>query len=425
MSTGKDPTLGSLALIGIGFIVYRYGLGLYRLSKTIQYTPTAKAVAVAPGIAEVYGKATLYKKRYTAPFSKLECLFYQTDIYKWEGSGRSRKKSLVKSICSQDPILITDDTGTVLVQPETSPSSFSSSIGLVRDRFKKDRFTAGVIGSLLGKEADRNSELYKFIKKVSPKLLKYSDYLEVHETYISDGDKLYVLGTAEVFDDTSETPLMLIQGSSKNNPFCIADGNEASALFKVNLKTFFALIGGPAISFGGYHLILYHHHIADGLPLNMGVVVLVSMYLFILIILFLEMYNGLVKLKINIERAKANTDALLKLRLDLIPRIVEIVNAYVTHEKRTIEETVNLKANVVGSSNKTLFAITEQYPELKADKNYGKLYNQIVTIEDRIAASRLFVNDSVELYNRQRGSFPYVLFSKRVGFEPIAFMNFG
>ena len=132
-------------------------------------------------------------------------------------------------------------------------------------------------------------------------------------------------------------------------------------------------------------------------------------------------YNSLVALRNKVKDQKAQIDVTLKRRFDLIPNLVETVKGYAKHEKDTLEEVVKAR-NTYTSATTTedqlkadselqkgitkLFALAEQYPDLKANENFINLQNQLTETEDKIQYSRQFYNDEVMKYNNKIEMFP-------------------
>ena len=135
------------------------------------------------------------------------------------------------------------------------------------------------------------------------------------------------------------------------------------------------------------------------------------------------LYNGLVRLRNENDRAWANIDVLLKQRHDEIPNLVETVKGYMQHEQQTLlavtqARTASMSAASIGqkavadlqmaSALRGLFAVAENYPQLKANENFLKLQNRITELEERIADRREFFNDDVNTYNTRIGQIPEV-----------------
>ena len=152
----------------------------------------------------------------------------------------------------------------------------------------------------------------------------------------------------------------------------------------------------------------------------------------VLLLLVLPLYNGLAKLNNKVEEAFATMDVYLKKRWDLIPNIVETVKGYAKHEKETLEEIVGLRndsynkmtdnekveANKKLSEGVTkLFAIAENYPDLKASENFKDLSNELSKVEAYIANARKYYNGCVRQFNDKIVVFPNNLIAGLLGFS--------
>ena len=141
----------------------------------------------------------------------------------------------------------------------------------------------------------------------------------------------------------------------------------------------------------------------------------------VLIIAIIGMYNSLVQSRIKVDNAWSQIDVQIQRRFDLIPNFVETVKGYMTHEKETFEkiaalrtswanaDSVSEKAKLDGElSNtlKTIMAVSESYPELKANQNFSELSEELRNTENKISFSRLFYNDTVTIYNTKLQVFP-------------------
>ena len=149
----------------------------------------------------------------------------------------------------------------------------------------------------------------------------------------------------------------------------------------------------------------------------MAAIIILAALLFIVIgivLYFVSMYNGLIRLTNNIDKAWANIDVLLKQRHDEIPKLVKVCEGYMQYERTTLEQitaarTACLNAKSVGESAqaenalaqslRTLFAVAENYPDLKANQNFTQLQQRVSYLENQIADRREFYNDSVNNYN--------------------------
>jgi LemA protein len=146
----------------------------------------------------------------------------------------------------------------------------------------------------------------------------------------------------------------------------------------------------------------------------------------------LSIYNGLITLKNSIKKNWSNIDVLLKQRTDLIPNLIETVKSYMKHEKGAIKYVTDSRVQMMGATSlsekarahdelnealKTLFALSENYPQLKANDTFLKLQEQLVSMENQIADRRELYNDSVNIYNTKIEIIPDVLFAKLLGYK--------
>lgn len=143
--------------------------------------------------------------------------------------------------------------------------------------------------------------------------------------------------------------------------------------------------------------------------------------LVLLVIAIIGMYNGLVQSKVKVDNAWSQIDVQLQRRFDLIPNFVETVKGYMTHEKETFEKIAALRTswantssvaekaeldNQLSTSLKTIMAVSESYPELRANQNFSELSEELRNTENKISFSRQFYNDAVTMYNTKLQVFP-------------------
>jgi LemA protein len=153
----------------------------------------------------------------------------------------------------------------------------------------------------------------------------------------------------------------------------------------------------------------------------------------VLILLILgAMYNGLVRLNVRAQEAWSDITVQLKRRYDLIPNLVNTVKGYASHEKTVFEDVTNARAQAMNAQGvkatadaenqfsqtlKSLFAVAENYPQLKASDNFKALQDELIDTEDKIQASRRFYNAIVRDFNTRRKIFPTNVFASMLGFK--------
>lgn len=152
----------------------------------------------------------------------------------------------------------------------------------------------------------------------------------------------------------------------------------------------------------------------------------------VIIIILAAMYNGLVRLNVRGDEAWSDITVQLKRRADLIPNLVNSVQGYATHEKSVFEDVTAARAATVNAKTpeeaskaegdfqktlKSLFAVAEAYPDLKANQNFLDLQAQLTDTEDKIQASRRFYNGVVRDFNTKRKVFPTSVFANMLGFK--------
>ncbi|HEY5155770.1 MAG TPA: LemA family protein [Acidimicrobiales bacterium] len=153
----------------------------------------------------------------------------------------------------------------------------------------------------------------------------------------------------------------------------------------------------------------------------MIVIIVIAGLVLLLIVFLIATYNGLVQMRNRIEAAWAQIDVQLKRRFDLIPNLVETVKGYAAHEQGTFEKVTQARNmamnatgpaeaaqadNVLSGALKSLFAVSEAYPDLKANQNFLNLQEELTATEDKISYARQFYNDTVYKYNTKIQSVP-------------------
>lgn len=162
---------------------------------------------------------------------------------------------------------------------------------------------------------------------------------------------------------------------------------------------------------------------------------IVLVVVIVLVIIIIGMYNGLIRLKNRVAEAWSDIDVQLKRRYDLIPNLIETVKGYAKHESETLEKVVNARnaamqaqsggdakaqaeaENALSSTLKSIFALSESYPDLKANQNFLELQKELSDTENKIQASRRFYNTNVRDFNTKLQIFPTNVIAGMLGFE--------
>lgn len=160
--------------------------------------------------------------------------------------------------------------------------------------------------------------------------------------------------------------------------------------------------------------------------------IIIAVVVVLLIAILAAMYNGLVRLNVRSDEAWSDITVQLKRRYDLIPNLVSTVKGYATHEKTVFEDVTAARAQALNAKGvaetakaenqfsdtlKSLFAVAEAYPQLKANENFKALQDELVDTEDKIQASRRFYNGVVRDFNTKRKVFPTNIFANMLGFK--------
>src|SRR5271155_3253949 len=162
------------------------------------------------------------------------------------------------------------------------------------------------------------------------------------------------------------------------------------------------------------------------------IAIIVIVIVLVLVAIFAGLYNGLVRLNQRADEAWSDITVQLKRRYDLIPNLVSAVKGYASHEKTVFEDVTKARTQALSAQGvketakaenqfsqtlKSLFAVAENYPDLKASQNFLDLQAQLTDTEDKIQASRRFYNAAVRDFNTKRKVFPTNIFANILGFK--------
>ncbi len=175
------------------------------------------------------------------------------------------------------------------------------------------------------------------------------------------------------------------------------------------------------------------------LEVDPAVLLIPAAILFFVFLVVALVYNSLVRLRNHVKESWSDVDTELKRRYDLIPNLVQTVKGYATHEKEVLERVTEARSRAVYSTGspdsqavaeneligslKSLFAVAENYPELKASRNFLELQDELVNTEDRIQAARRFYNGNVREFNNRVQMFPSSILASMFNFKEAEFFQ--
>lgn len=172
----------------------------------------------------------------------------------------------------------------------------------------------------------------------------------------------------------------------------------------------------------------------------MGIIIVIALIV-IVVAVYISMYNGLQRAKVNTDESWSQIDVQLKRRNDLIPNLVETTKGYAKHERETLSKVVELRNQIVAlpadvdpqkkmelsnqltDSLKSIFALAENYPDLKASQNFTQLQEELTNTENKIAYSRQLFNSSAAVYNQKLLTFPSNVVAKMHHFTKVNYLE--
>ena len=170
----------------------------------------------------------------------------------------------------------------------------------------------------------------------------------------------------------------------------------------------------------------------------MNTTIILAVVVGAVVLFVLYLYNTLISARLRVHEAFSQIDVQLKRRIDLIPNLIETVKGYAKHEKTLFENVTKARTAVIGAKNpetaakadnmltdalKSIFAVAENYPQLKASENFKELQQELSDTETKVAAARQFYNGNVLEFNAKIKIFPNVIVANMLGFKPEVFFE--
>ncbi|MFQ3230704.1 LemA family protein [Reinekea sp.] len=361
-----------------------------RFKRLVEFIPTSKTTGLTYGIAELFG---IVQTNTEAPvlrsqLNQKDCVAYRYSIEERRGSGKNQKWVEIESGDESVNFWLEDNLGRVSINPNQATIKYPE--------------------KLIKQEGSR----------------RYSEY------WLAPLTEVYCLGFAG-FDD--QQPSTLVMQNSEDIDLLLTAEDEQKVILGQGAKGF--LLTGLALAFGLMAGTVWLAGSGSFTPLDLLSVSLLVPVLLLLITVVMH-YNSLVFLRQRVSKTAADIDTLLQKRHDLWPRIQETVKGYLAHESALLES-ISLvrsgRASVQDSADNAsrhlkveektvgkLVALTEQYPELKANKVMQQFTQQMERSEDELALIRQGYNDSVTLYNTQIEKLPDVILARVFGFKAAA-----
>ena len=385
---------GAVALIvgGVGSV---YGFKRIKIKRYIENVPTSLSSGLAYGPAEIQGQMELIEDRVlTGPLSKKKCAYFRYKVTETRGSGKNRRTVTIEDRKDAVPFFCKDREGSTLVDPKGAEISAP----LVKSR-RSGRRT-------------------------------YQEW-----SLLAEQD-LYILGSAEV-EPVEGVSLQLSEGRNDDFPFLISGFTEKETMLAESGKGLFLVSCG----FSGIVMLVLLLFASTGSYAATDF--LFSSFtapFFLIFSTFGLMFNDLVFLRNRVKRAWANIEVSLKKRVDLIPNLEAVAQAYLQHEKEVHLGIAELRNAVHGKTSfapsdfeatmqveialtTRLIALAEAYPKLKGETLMRELMTSLTRMENEVALMRAGYNDSVELYRSTKSRIPEVILAKLFKFEDAQFLK--
>ncbi|MFB6355772.1 MAG: LemA family protein, partial [bacterium] len=382
-----------IALIA-GFIGTHVGFANIVKKRFMENLPTVKIPGVTYGLNEIKGKPSIPDDvdLLTGPLSEKPCIYYHYEIKEKDGDDNW---DTVEEESRHVPFRCDDGEGSIKVNPNGADITSEHSMSKVR--------------------GDR-----KYIEK-----------------WIEPDDELYILGPTRVDEDTGTELEIGDTEEHEDDPYMITNRSESEHKTAKTRAGFWGL--DIALNMGILLVMVLFGLYGAFSPITYFVSsASVLGFSFLFFIGF--SYNDFIYVQQRTEKAWGNIEVSLKKRADLIPRLVDVVKGYIEHEREVLENLSEIRDQSASPSNLTpaianellqnemtamddLSAISEEYPELKANENMKKLMDQMVEMENEVALMREGYNKAVERYNVRLRSFPDVVFANMFGFESKDFIT--
>lgn len=424
MNESLPIAIGFLNL-AFGLFVYFLGFGDWYDKRLLECTPISRCRSVALGPVVVSGKVG-GPNAIPSLIGHLPSFISKVVVEEYRRSGKSSSWQTVHKRELRMPFFVQDGTGEVRIEPERAvlwlerDIKYSAPDGVAEYAKSASDLSVNVTDSL--DEMFREYCLTRGINTANP--------LRFTETNLSPGDPVFVYGTASQYRDPGSTCRTIVRKTFWQTPY-ILEGGQTDMLSKLATRGFLRiLLGCFCVVFGSAilaramaantiqrasDLILSDVSISAETFSLFGIVTL-GVILYVALI-----YNGLIRLRNEVDRAFSNVDVLLQQRFDLIPNLVSVCKAYMEHESSVMQAVSASRGQWTAARGRfdkltaaatsilplrQLLATAEAYPRLRANENFLQLQGALTGIEEQIADRRELYNSAVSLFNSRIQMFP-------------------
>ena len=433
--------IGSLALC-FGLFAYLIGFGDWYDKRLLDCTPVSRCRAVALGPVVVSGKVG-GANPIPSLVGHLPSFISRVVVEEYRSNGKSSNWQTVHKRELRMPFHVEDGTGAIKVEPERAVLWLEPDIKYSSKDGYADYAKAASDRSVYVTESldDMLSEycLTRGIDMRNP--------IRFTETNLSPGDPVFVYGTASTNSDGDSDCPNIIRKTFWQTPY-ILEGGKADMIAKLTTRGFIRILLGSVVVVLGTgilasastsdRVVTLSQLIASDSSLAAEVASIMALAVLGILIYTVLIYNGLVSLRNEVDRAFSNVDVLLQQRFDLIPNLVAVCKAYMEHESSVMQavsasrgqwdaargRTDKLAAATISITPlRQLLATAESYPRLRANENFLQLQRALVSIEEQIADRRELYNSAVSLFNSRIQIFPDRLIASTFRFAAEPFFS--
>jgi LemA protein len=401
-----------------GLFVFFCGLFEAYDRRRVENTPTTQCQSAALGPLELVGTVA-GEKPMASLLARVPAFISILVVKQLRRSGKSQHWLTVHKSQFRTSFSVRDETGEISVDPHGADLWLSPDVVFNTESSDTADYSPDTFDRMLDSGSTQTlSELLRDF--CAERGISMTQPVRFVETNLCPGDKVYVLGTAvRGLGDDDEGPIVVRRTVWR--PLLIAEGTEASVIHKFRVQTARHLVAGSALCILA-GLLLAVKSDASTKTLTIDPTVVAPAIVPIIVILSavaalayaLVIYNGLISTRNEVDRTWANIDVVLQKRFDLIPTLVEICSGYMQHERDVLRVVTAARsgwnsatklddkvrtAGEAGVALRSLFAVAENYPVLRANETFAQLLQALTTLEQQIADRRELYNAAVTLYN--------------------------